>query len=795
MIAVKKLLLKNWRDILSHKAQFLTLILLVALGVSSYVALTSGFRDLTASYDFAKARLKLADFTISILGAPKSVLEDLRDTKGVKAAEGRLIIDTSYHLANGKEGTIRVVGVSTKRHQKVDDLLLNKGKYLRSSDENQAVVDQNFISSHNLKVGDKIAVTVNGKEHKIKIKGVVSSPEYLFPFRSKEDFAFSGEFGVIFMPQGQVEKLFASPPVYNDFAFLIDKGASRKEVIKRVEKKLERYRVLATVKQEDQPSNFRVKEEIRQNEETSQSMPALMLMISAISIYIALSRLVQSQRGQIGLSKALGYSNSKLLFHYLVFAIFIAGAGTLLGFGLGQFFAYQIIKLYLGYFHIPFLKHLIYPEQFWTSAFISAVACLFGGLIPAYASSRMRPAVAMRSDPNVSLAKAKAPIVERILGAFIPFSFTIKIPLRNVFRVKKRSLYTIIGIAFALILTTATWASFDSIQNLMDTQFNKVERWDILVGFEQNFSSSLINKVEGLKGVNKAQSALILPVKIKVGSKEHETVITAMRPNDNFHGFVDITEGDDPKVALREGGIIMTPRVADKLGVDVGKSLFIKSPYLAKSREYKLLAKSDELIGGPIYISYEEGKKLLSTKAATYNVMYLNVDPKEADNIKKELFKQSGVAEVMVKQTFLQTIEELLESYIASFAILLFFAFAVAFVITYNTFTTNILERSREIATMRTIGEDRLHLVASITLENMFLALVGIPLGVYLGVLASKAMFESLSTEAFHFKTVIYPISYVYVIASILVVLLLSEIPPIRRVFKLDLAEATKAIE
>lgn len=791
---MKKLLLKNWRDIKSKKAQFGTLILLVALGVSSYVALTSGFRDLTASYDYAKRKLKLADFTVSVQGAPKSVLKELRDIKGVKSVEGRLIIDTGYQLPNGKEGTIRIIGIKDKRHQGVDDLLLNKGKYLKSGDKNKALVDQNFISSHNLKVGDTITAVIEGKKHKIKIKADVSSAEYLFPFRSKEDFAFSGEFGAIFMRQSQVEKLFKSPPMYNDFAFLIDKGMNRQKVIDRVEDKLEPYRVLTTVKQEDQPSNFRVKEEIRQNKESSEFMPGLILIISAISIYIALSRLVQSQRGEIGLSKALGYSNAKILFHYLVFAIFIAIVGTLLGFGLGQFFAYQIIKLYLSYFHIPFLKHLIYPEQFWASAIISSVSCMFGGLIPAYASARILPALAMRFDPSLAIVKAKTPLIERIFG-FVKFPFTIKIPLRNVFRVKKRSFYTIIGIAFALILTVATWSSFDGIYSLIDTQFNKVERWDILVGFEKNFSNNLIKKVDGFKGVNKVQSSLTLPVKIKANGKEHETVMTAMKPNADFHGFVDIVKGDSSKTALEKDGLIMTPRIADKLKVSVGDTLKVKSPFLNKDRKYKLLSLSDELLGGPVYISYKEGKKLLNTKTNVYNVMYLNVNPKRTDQIREDLFEQSGVAEVMVKRSFLTSIEKLLESSVASFAILLFFAFAIAFVITYNTFTTNILERTREIATMRTIGEDRLHLAASITLENLFLAIVGIPLGVYLGVLASTAMFESLSTEAFHFKAIIYPVSYIYVVGSILIVLLLSEIPPIRRVFKIDLAEATKAIE
>jgi len=790
---MKKLLLKNWRDIKAKKAQFASLILLVALGVSSYVALTSGYRDLTVSYNFAKNKLKLADFTVSVASAPKSSLKQVREVKGVKAAEGRLIFDTGYRLANNKEGTIRIIGTPPVRHQKVDDLQLNKGRYLKSNDKNKALVDENFIGAHKLRIGDTITAIINGQEHKIEIVGVVSSPEYLFPFRSKEDFAFSGEFGAVFMPQKEVQRLFKSPAAYNDFAVLAEKGSNRGKVIDAVEDELEPYRVLTTVKQEDQPSNFRVSEEIRQNKESSDFMPGLILIISALSIFIALSRLVQSQRGEIGLSKALGYSNLKMLFHYLVFAAFIAVVGSLLGFALGQFFAIQIIKLYLTYYHIPFLKHLFYPEQFWISVAISGVACLFGGLIPAYASSRIRPAVAMRSDPNLTIVKAKTPLIERAFW-FIRFPFTIKIPLRNVFRVKKRSAYTIIGIAFALILTVATWASFDSIDYLIDAQFNKVDRWDILVGFQQNINDSLINKVKDFKGVEKVQTAAVVPVKISVGSQSRETTITAIQPNATFHSF-DIIEGDSAKTALKKGGLIMTPRVAQKLKVEIGDTLLIKSPYLKESKKLKLLAISDELLGSPVFTGYKEGKKLLNTKQNTYSVMYLNVEAKQSNEIVDKMFEQPGVSQVMVKKDLLKNIQKLLESSTATFAILLAFAFAVAFVITYNTFTTNILERTREIATMRTIGEDGWHLAIAITLENMYLAVVGIPLGIYLGIQATNAMFKSLSTEAYSFQAVIFPQTYFYVVGSILLVLLLSEIPSIRRVFKLDLAEATKAIE
>ena len=96
---------------------------------------------------------------------------------------------------------------------------------------------------------------------------------------------------------------------------------------------------------------------------------------------------------------------------------------------------------------------------------------------------------------------------------------------------------------------------------------------------------------------------------------------------------------------------------------------------------------------------------------------------------------------------------------------------------------------------MRTIGEDQAHLASMITMENLFLAVVGLPLGIWLGVRAAQALYSSMSTEAFTLKAVIFPMSIVYVGLSIFLVMLLSEIPPIRRIFRLDLAEATKVME
>lgn len=119
----------------------------------------------------------------------------------------------------------------------------------------------------------------------------------------------------------------------------------------------------------------------------------------------------------------------------------------------------------------------------------------------------------------------------------------------------------------------------------------------------------------------------------------------------------------------------------------------------------------------------------------------------------------------------------------------------MAFVVIYTTFTSNVLERTREIATMRTIGESNSRLAVMVTIENVMIAFVGIPLGVWLGMQAANAIYASFSSEAYSLKATISVMSIVWLSLATLGVLLLSEVPAIRRIFKLDLAEATKVME
>jgi putative ABC transport system permease protein len=785
---------KTWRDIRVRKGQFIALVVLVSLGITSYVAFVSSYRNLEASAGAAVDQLLLADFTTHVVSAPDGVVDKVRKVPGVAAAEGRLVVDAGLDLGD-TWATVRLIGIPSDRHPRVNDLLVEQGDYLRPGAAGTALLHSGFSEATGKGVGDRLTFWVEGARREVTIVGTATSAEYIYAVRQKGEIPPKGRFAVLFIDLGELQQLFHRPGQITDVSVLLAPGVDRDAVAAAVEDVLGSSQIVATVMQEDQPGNYSLLEEIRQNKAFAQTMPFMILLISASSMFITMSRLVRSQRGEIGLAKALGYGDGQIMRHYLLFTLLIAVAGTVIGFGLGQLGAWGMALLYIDVIDLPFLESRVYPDVVATAVAFSVGFCVLGGLVPAWTSARLRPAVAMRADPAMALGGGKTPLFERMLGRLLPHSFVVRVPLRNVFRSRRRSLAAVVGIAFAMVLTVTTWALFDTTDYLMDNQFNHVETWDVSAVFDQNAGMADAGSVASWTGVERVQGALVVPARLSTFGGTRETSISVTEPDADFHHY-SVVDGDEPGETLAGGRLVVAARVADELGVGIGDPVAVTTPYTAAPVELEVGTISDERLGLPVFAGPRAGALLRGDAADLVNALYLSVDDDaDADEIERRLYALHGVTQVTVKQRLAQELDEML-SFLYSFGgILLAFGFAIAFVVIYTTFTANVLERTREIATMRTIGEDNGHLALMITLENAMLALVGIPIGGVLGFLAARWLFGSLSNDSLSFVAVVKPGSYVIIVCAVMVVLLLSEIPPTRRIFKLDLAQATKVVE
>jgi putative ABC transport system permease protein len=788
------LTLKALRDSLAHKGQFVALIVLVSLGVMSYVTFQNGYYDLRTSLSTAYDRLRFADLTIHVDRVPLSEAAHLATIPGVADARVRTVQDVGLDLEGGKRGTARVISVPDGGIASVNAVHVVSGRLPAEGARNEVLLHPKFAGEASVGIGDTLALRIGGERKIVKIVGIASDPEYLYPLRSTGDLPSPGEFAVLFTTEHVVETLLGHPGSGNDIAIRATAGTDVRQLADRLEEQLEPYGVQVSALRADQPGFEALRSELEQNRVMARWMPLLVLAISSMSLFIALSRLVTAQRGEIGLAKALGYTDSQVLVHYLSFGLIIAAGGSILGVALGLLGARGVAAMYVSMLGIVFLDNGFYPQVIVIAVGVALASCIAAAIVPAMSSARLAPAVAMHSDPNRSLSGGRVPIAERILGPLMPASFTVRLPIRNIFRARRRSLYTVLGIAFAMVLSVVTVSMFDSVDFLIAETFTKVERWDIVAVSDRPVGPSRVAEVRALRGVRRVQPALVVPVRVSHDGATANVSLTAMSPDADFHGFTGalLTK---PAESLAAGGIILAASTAKKIGVGVGESVAVDPPPDGDPVNVRVGALSDETLGQPAYVSAETGARITDEPANRFNALYLDVDSKRASRIQDEIYDMPGTASVQVKSDLIQRLKDMMAVMNIFGWVLLAFGSALAFVVVFTTFTANITERTREIATMRTIGEDNGRLTVMVTMENLLLTIAAIPIGIWLGIQTGNAIFSQFSTSSYTLTASIYPKSIAGITALMLAVVLLSEIPPVRRIFRLDLAEATKVME
>lgn len=788
------LTLKALRDTLAHKGQFIALIVLVALGVTSYVTFQNGYYDLKASLDTAYGRLHFADLTIHVDRVPLTQQQHLESIPGVAAARVRTVQDVGLDLTGDKQGTARIISVPNGGSTNVDAVYIVSGRLPSADARDEVLLHPKFAGETSTGIGDTLTLRIGGERKTVRIVGIASDPEYLYPLRSTGDLPSPGEFAVLFSTEHVVETLLGHPGSGNDIAVRATPDADVHKLAKRLEGELEPFGVQVSSLRADQPGYEALNSELEQNRIMARWMPLLVLAISSMSLFIALSRLVTAQRGEIGLAKALGYKDSQILWHYLSFGLIIAAGGTVLGVALGLLGARGVASMYVSMLGIVFMENGLYPDVIAMAVGVAVASCVAAAIVPAMNSARLAPAIAMHSDPNQSLSGGRIPLIERILGPLLPHTFTIRLPIRNIFRARRRSLYTVLGIAFAMVLSVVTVSMFDSIDYLLFETFTKVERWDIVAVSGQPVGPSRVAEVRSLRGVHRVQPALVLPVKVSHDGATANVSLTAMSPDADFHGFSRIA-GAEPADALAAGTIVLAASTAKKINVGVGEMIAVDPPPDGDPVNVRVGSLSSETLGQPAYVSAETGANITDEPVNRFNALYLSADAKRASRIQDEIFDMPSTASVQVKSDLIQRLKDMMAVMNVFGWVLLAFGSALAFVVVYTTFTANITERTREIATMRTIGEDNARLTVMVTLENLLITLAAIPLGIWLGIQTGNAIFAQFTTSSYTLTASIYPKSVVGITALMLAVVLLSEVPPVRRIFRLDLAAATKVME
>jgi len=792
---MKKINLKLWRDIAKQKWQFTALVLIILLGVLSYSAMMGMIDDVVASLEGTLDELHFQDFVITFEDVvPDSLARTVAGLDNVQTVTGRLVMDTGLYLDEDTQVHARLIGMPTAAQPAVNQLDLNQGRYLQAGDGLAAVLDHSFADAHDYGPGTILHPIVNGERLNVEVVGVSVSPEYLMPVSSIENMMPSPSgFAILFMPQEELQQLFGAEGAINELNILLEDRSPEQvdQAIERVKEAAGDATVRSVVKRADNPGYKLVMMDLEGGREMMGMIPSLFLLIAAMSIYVFLSRMVQAQRPQIGVLRALGYSRWAVMRYYLFFSGLVALIGSVIGFALSYPAAMAFGQMYAIELGLPSVTVEFHLEAAIQAVSITLITCLLAGLFPARASAKIAPAQAMRFDPSVALVKGSVPLLERVLSLAFHLRTGTKVALRNLFRNRGRTLTTALGFVFAFIVLLACWALFDGMNHMFDIQFQRTDLWDLHAIFSQPQFPALLDKVNEWPGVEAVEPVLEAPVRLKSETATEDAFLIAIAPDTTLHGF-QLPRGKTPAEVLVPGHALLPPGLGDKLGVQTGDEITLQTPM--GSQRVIVDTSNAEMMGAMVYVSLDWVQEETSGMEL-FNGLLLQVKDSQQHEVKKKLYHLPGVANVIFKEENIAGWKALMGLFYVMMGAFLVFALLIAGAVIFNTITVNVLERQREIATMRALGQSRGRLRGMVTLENMLIGLLALVPGLAAGSAVTYYLFQIFSATAdFYMPYYISLRSYVLVTLLIFSTAFLSQIPAMRRVNQMDLAEATKVM-
>ncbi len=740
---------KLLRDLRRIRGQAVAIGLVMGVGVLMLVMMTGLVSSLDETRRTYYERYRLADVFAEVNRAPEQLLAALKAIPGVSAARGRIIGSVVVDLA-GQNLPVRAQAVSLpdSGSPRLNDIYITDGRRIETSRSEEIVLLQGFAAANDLHPGDSLSVTINGKRRQLQIVGLAQAPEFLYTTPPGELVPDDGRFGIIWMSRTALAAAYDMDGAFNEALLAVGPDTRLPAVLARVDSLLEPYGGLGAYSLVDHYSNRFVSEEIDGLRATSATVPPIFLAVAAFLLYIVISRLVDSEREQIGLLKAFGYSDLEVGTHYfkLILAIAVGGAtaGCLMGIVAGR----GMISLYLDYYKFPFLIFRLDPASFVIGLVVSVGAASAGGLFVLRRVFGLTPASAMRPPvpPDYRRTRCFGRWLDSILDQ------PSRMVLRRLTRQPGRMAGAIVGIAAGMALTVSMITIMAGFDHTLDLTFNVIDRSDVSVTFNEAVSHRTVYLLQNLPGVIEAEPVRIVPVVLRHGSKSHRGAINGLVSSPRLNRAVD---NNLAPVHTGGGGIVLARALADILAVKAGDLLMVE---VREGRRPVLflpvVGVAETLLGSPAYMQLEALDRALH-EPNRISGAFLRIDDRQRGEIFTKLKEMPMVAGVSLKSDAQAAFQKQIDT---GAGMMRFIMAAIAGVITfgiiYNAARVTYAERARDLASLRVLGFTRGEAAFVLLGELALVTLAALPIGTLLGYYLTFAVAAGFSSDLYQIPVI-----------------------------------------
>lgn len=805
---------KLFRDLKASRFQFGAVVIVIALGIATFVGPFGAYLNLDQSLESYFQRFDMADFWLSVDHLNERAVRQMDDLPGV-TAQGRVLADVVIEMSGegGERITGRVAGLPPLGHPRVNNIEIVRGAYFSDNWSREILVEERFAKFHELKPDDWLTIRVGNTSTRYRIAGIATGPEFMYPIKSAQELITTPRtFGILFMPQPSLAALFNMEGLVNDVNILVDTGTDRQMVVdalgsilkangiarmterndpqataSRKADTLEGVRTAYLTRRSDQITYKLVRQDLDSFRQMAFQFPMLFLVIASLTTYILMGRLIQAQRVQIGLMRGLGYGKGAILRHYLGFALIVGAAGALLGVGLGALLGYYFSEYYAGELNLPLAHYSLHWPVMATGIGIGIIVPVLAGILPGWGAARLNPALAMRPAPPVTGRRSP---LEVVLPFLSKLPYILRLPLRNVSRKARHSLGMAFGVAAAVSFILISMSFVDAFEKALDTQFNVTQRYDAVVHFEGRGAAATAGYLANLDDVKKAEPVLEVAYRVRYGDKSADTSIMGLPPGASLYN--PVTASGEP-LAIPQDGILLPSTIRARLGAQPDVIRLEPLVGTVGDAEVNFAGYVESLMSSRAFMRLADVQRLVDAPGTATGVL-VAFDGPPTPELLKRIYGTPGVSSVELIADTRKYIDDQMGFMWAFIGVMLAMGACLGGAIIFNTTTVNVLQRTREIAVMRVIGMRARWIATVLTIENLTAACLGIIVGIPWGYYVADYFFTTMSTseDVGGFTLSVFPRTYIIAVLSAVAIMLLSQIPAIRQVQRLSLSTALK---
>jgi putative ABC transport system permease protein len=779
--------IKLFRDLRRLWAQALAIALVVAGGAAALVAVVGSIRSLEETRDAYYERNQFADVFAQVKRAPKKLINQIADIPGVAAVEARVTKVALLDIPESREPvTAQFISLPDDSEQRLNHIYLRSGRMPESGRAEEVVVYEAFADAHKMPPGSRFLAILNGRKRELVIVGTALSPEFIYTIAPGETITDNRRFGIIWMSEKALANAYNLDGAFSSVTLRLLRNASEPEVIKRLDVLLDPYGGQAAYGRKDLPSHAWGEHGLDMLRNMSRTIPTIFLLVAAFLINQWLNRMVALGREQIGLLKALGYSNIAIAAHYFKFVIALIAIGTIIGGVAGTWLGAFITRMYGSLIHFPFLVFSKSSDIYVLGGLLSLLAGTAGAVNALWAIVVLPPAVAMQPPAP--------PRFRRLLPARFALNKLVSQPtmimLRNLSHHPLRAVFTTIGMAFAPAIIIVSLFLQDTTEDLINVTYFIADRHDATVSFVEKRPQNVVEQVAHLPGVLAVEPYREVPVRVRYGGIERRVMISG-RPRDaDLRRIIDVNLRS---VALPENGLAISAWLAQLLDVHLGD--FVEVDLLEGQRRTLSLPVSalvEDFFGIQGMMDLESLNRLMREAPTVTNVSF-TLDANKADFLYDAVKSMPVVSGMGIQRFSLANYRTLLAPLTTNMAVIYTgFAVIIAFGVVYSSARISLSERARELASLRVLGFGRGEVLFILLIELGLLTVLAQPLGWGFGYLLSWLLKVRVSGEVMRARLIVEHSSYALASGIVIVAALFSALVVRERINQLDLVAVLK---